>query len=60
MSSFDVFSCGLAEIIPRNLGQASGIVELPAGEKSSVLRKPGTMKIELEAAVEIGPRMEVS
>jgi hypothetical protein len=45
---------------PGNLAQAKGIVKLPIGEQSGVRSDPGTVELQLHAAVEIDPQMGVS
>jgi hypothetical protein len=45
---------------PGNLGQAKGIIKLPIGEQSGVRCDPGTVKLQLQATVEIDPQMGIS
>ncbi len=48
------------EKTPGNFGQAKNILKLPIGEQTSVGRASGTVKLKLQAAVEIDPQMGVS
>jgi len=48
------------EKTPGPLSQAKGIVKLPIGEQSGVRGDPGTVELQLHAAVEIDPQMGVS
>ena len=48
-------STAVLENIPCNLGQAKGIVKLPIGEQPGIRGNPGTVKFQLQAAVEINP-----
>ena len=45
---------------PAKLGQAKSIVKLTIGEQPSVRGDLGTMKFQLQAAVEINPQWELS
>ena len=48
------------EIGPAKFGQAKGIVKLSIGEQPSVRGDLGTMKFQLQAAVEINPQWGLS
>ncbi len=53
-------STAVLENIPGNLGQAKGIVKFPVGQKSGIRSDLGTVKFQLEAAVEIDPQTGLS
>jgi hypothetical protein len=48
------------EKIPSNLGQAKGIIKLPIGKKPGVRGDLGTVKFQLQTAVEINPQRGLS
>ena len=48
------------ENIPGNLGQAKRVVKLPIGEQPAVRGDLGTMKFQLQTAVEIDPQRGLS
>ena len=45
---------------PGNLGQAKGIVKLPIRQQPAVRGNLGTVKLQLQAAVEINPQRGLS
>ncbi len=49
-------STAVLEKIPSNLGQAKGIIKLPIGKKPGVRGDLGTVKFQLQTAVEINPQ----
>ena len=46
----------ILENLPGNLGQAKSIVKLPIGEQPVVRGNPGTVELQLQAAVKIDPK----
>ena len=48
------------EKTPGPIAQAKGIVKLPIGEQSGIRCDPGTVKLQLQATVEIDPQMGLS
>ena len=50
----------ILENILGNLGHAKGIVKLPIGEQPGVRGNPGTVELQLQAAVKINPQRGLS
>ena len=50
----------IVENIPGGIGQAKGIIKLSIGEKPSVRGDLGTVKFQLQTAVEINPQRSLS
>jgi hypothetical protein len=54
-----VATAAVEELCDRDLGEPEGIVEFTVGEQAAVRGDPGTVKFELDTAVESGPQRQL-